>query len=270
MIAQSMTMEPSPPFIVPDSIEHRLRLALERDEFVLHYQPKIDIASRAVVGLEALIRWRNPHAGLVPPADFITTLERCGLIVEVGSWALRRAALDHRSWAEAGLRPPRVAVNVSPVQLRERDFINTVQRALHDGISPAGVELEMTESVLMDDPDGAVEKLRALRALGIGIAIDDFGVGYSSLSYLARLPVDALKIDRSFVVSITDDSAQATVVRSIVSLAQSLRVKVIAEGVETEEQARMLALLGCDQLQGYLFNRPLPASEVASLLQKRS
>jgi EAL domain-containing protein (putative c-di-GMP-specific phosphodiesterase class I) len=260
-------LEADPQFIATTAVEYGLRQALERDEFVLHYQPKADLTSRVVVGLEALIRWQSPQAELVQPAEFIGPLERCGLIVEVGSWALRRAALDHRSWAAAGLRPPKVAVNVSPVQLREPDFVETVRGAIGEGISAPGIELEMTEGVLIGDIDGGIAKLHAFRGLGIGIAIDDFGAGYSSLSYLARLPVDTLKIDRSFVVSMIEDATQATVVRAIVSLARSLCLKVVAEGVETDEQARMLALMGCDEMQGYLFDRPLAAADVPSFLR---
>jgi EAL domain-containing protein (putative c-di-GMP-specific phosphodiesterase class I) len=257
----------SPPFIMPLSVENRLLRALERDEFVLHYQPKVDTESRVVVGLEALIRWQAAEVGVVPPEHFVPILESNGLIVEVGSWALRRAALDRRAWVEAGLRPPKVAVNVSAIQLRQPDFLDKLEDAIINGIAPRGIELELTESVLMDDLDAIVAKLHAVRSLGLSIALDDFGTGYSSLAYLAHLPVDAIKIERSFVSTMTEDPKQATVVRTIVSLAHSLRLKVIAEGVETEQQAKMLARIHCDELQGNLFAVPLTNNEVASLLK---
>ena len=178
------------------ALENKLRQALEKEEFVLHYQPKVDLQSRAIVGVEALIRWQSPELGLVPPVKFISLLEETGLILEVGSWALTRAALDHRAWTEMGIKPPRVAVNVSPIQLRQRDFVDTVERAVMEGLAPVGIDLEITESVVMENVEATIEKLKRVRALGIKMAIDDFGTGYSSLAYLAKLPVEALKIDR--------------------------------------------------------------------------
>src|SRR5262249_25144893 len=181
------------------SLESRLRRALEQEEFVLHYQPKYDAGGRAIAGLEALMRWQSPYFGLVPPAQFVPLLEETGLIVPVGAWALRRAALDYCAWLATGLNPPRIAVNVSAIQLPQRDFVQTLERSLADSGCPAGIDLELTESVIMEDIDASIEKLSAVRRLGSAIAIDDFGTGYSSLFYLARLPVAALKIDRSFV-----------------------------------------------------------------------
>ena len=250
------------------SLENQLHRALEKDEFVLHYQPKVDVATRRIVGLEALIRWQSPQLGLVPPMRFIGLLEETGLILDVGSWALRRSALDHRAWSEAGLNPPQVAVNVSAIQLRQRNFVRTVEQAIRDGVSPAGIDLELTESVVMEDIQATMEKLLEVRRLGIGIAIDDFGTGYSSLSYLARLPVQTLKIDRSFVKSMGDDATARTLVHTMVSLAHSLALKVVAEGVETEDQAMLLRDFGCDQMQGYLFSKPLPAQALLPLLEK--
>jgi diguanylate cyclase (GGDEF)-like protein len=247
-------------------LENKLRRALERDEFVLHYQPKVELEGRRIVGLEALMRWQSPELGLVPPIQFIPLLEETGLIIEVGFWALERAALDHRGWVEAGLNPPKVAVNVSPIQLRRRDFVRMLQDAIVGSAVPAGIDLELTESLIMEDIQASIEKLAAVRALGIGVAIDDFGTGYSSLAYLARLPVETLKIDRSFIVTMAEDPTTMTLVQTIIQLAHSLRLKVIAEGVETEEQARILRLLRCDQMQGYLFSKPLPGPELAALL----
>ncbi len=252
------------------SLESQLHRALENEEFVLHYQPKIDAASRRIVGLEALIRWQNPELGLVPPIKFIGLLEETGLILDVGSWALRRAALDHRAWAEAGLRPPKVAVNLSAIQLRQRNFVRTLEQAIRDGLSPTGIDLELTESVVMEDIQASMEKLIEVRRLGVGIAVDDFGTGYSSLAYLARLPVETLKIDRSFVKAMDDDSTARTLVQTIISLAHSLRLKVVAEGVETESQATLLLELGCDQMQGYLFAKPLAVAELLTFLRRAS
>jgi len=248
------------------ALENKLRMALEREEFVLHYQPKVDLDSGAVVGLEALIRWQSPELGLVPPMNFIPLLEETGLILEVGSWALRRAAVDHRRWSEAGLKPPRVAVNVSAIQLRQRDFVAVVEQAIIDGVAPTGIDLEITESLIMQDVEATIEKLKLVRALGLKIAIDDFGTGYSSLAYLAQLPVQYLKIDRSFIIKMEKDPNAATLVSTIISLAHSLRLKVIAEGVETEEQAKSLRLLRCNEMQGYLFSKPLPLEQMTSLL----
>jgi diguanylate cyclase (GGDEF)-like protein/PAS domain S-box-containing protein len=248
------------------TLENKLRQALEREEFVLHYQPKVDIDGRRVRGVEALIRWRSAD-GLVPPAKFIPLLEETGLIREVGAWALRRAVLDHRHWLRMGIAAPRVAVNVSAYQLRQQDFVDTVREAIAQGANPTGLDMEITESLLMEDLEGNIRKLKAVRDLGLNIAIDDFGTGYSSLGYLAKLPVQMLKIDRSFIVAMLEDPTATTLVQTIISLAHSLRLKVVAEGVETEEQATMLRLLRCNEMQGYLFSKPLPIEEVTPLLR---
>jgi diguanylate cyclase (GGDEF)-like protein/PAS domain S-box-containing protein len=248
------------------SLENQLRRALEDDEFVLHYQPKVELESRAIVGLEALLRWQSPQLGLVPPMKFIQILEETGLILEVGSWALKRAALDHRSWTEQGVHAPRVAVNVSAIQLRQRGFVRNLEEAIVLGVTPTGIDVELTESLVMDDIEANIEKLKAIRALGLDVAIDDFGTGYSSLAYLAKLPVQALKIDRSFIKAMHDDPNAMTLVSTMINLAHSLRLKVIAEGVETEEQAKILRLLRCDQMQGYLVAKPLPAADIVRLL----
>jgi diguanylate cyclase (GGDEF)-like protein len=248
------------------TLETKLRRAIEQQEFVLHYQPKVDLERRRLVGVEALIRWQGPE-GLVPPAQFIPLLEETGLINSVGLWAMKQALLDHRKWSAQGLNAPRVAVNVSAVQLRQRDFVALVQEVLAQGASPTPLDLEITESMLMDDLEGNIEKLNAVRALGVDIAIDDFGTGYSSLGYLARLPVQQLKIDRSFIISMDRDPNAMTLVSTMLSLAHALGLKVVAEGVETEAQANTLRLLRCDAIQGYLISKPVPPDGISALLQ---
>jgi len=249
-------------------LESNLVCALDKDEFVLHYQPKVDTTSRGIVGLEALIRWQNPEFGLVSPARFIPFMEETGMILEVGAWALRRAALDHRRWTEQGLKPPRVAVNVSAVQLRQRDFVQSVQQAVQDGVTPTCIDLEITESFVIEDVEESIRKLNEVRALGLQVAIDDFGTGYSSLGYLAKLPVQALKIDRSFVIAMVKDPAAMTLVQAIISLAHALGLKVVAEGVEEEQQAEYLRLLRCDQIQGFLVSKPVSFDEITRLLRQ--
>jgi EAL domain-containing protein (putative c-di-GMP-specific phosphodiesterase class I) len=250
-------------------LENRLRGALEKEQFELHYQPKIEAASGHVTGLEALLRWRDPQQGLVGPAKFIPILEETGLIREVGVWAIRKALTESRDWRLTHGGPLRIAVNVSPVQLKQADFVNTVRRAVEGlGIAAAQLDLEITESMVMDDITGNVFKIQALRDMGVNVAIDDFGTGYSSLAYLAQLPVNALKIDRAFVATMTSDVHSMTLVSTIISLAQALGLKVVAEGVETEEQAKMLRLLRCNELQGFLYSKPLPAAEVEAFLRR--
>jgi diguanylate cyclase (GGDEF)-like protein len=248
------------------SLENKLRQALENEEFVLHYQPKVDLETRRIAGVEALIRWQSPERGLVPPMQFIPLMEKTGLILEVGDWAVRQAVIDHRRWVDQGLAAPRIAVNVSAIQLRQRNFVDAVTGALGQGATPPAIDLELTESLLMEDIRGNVEKLKAIQALGVKIAIDDFGTGHSSLSYLAKLPVDTLKIDRSFIITMLDDPGSMTLVQTIISLAHSLKLAAVAEGVESQEQATMLRLLRCDQMQGYLIAKPLPMAEMTALL----
>lgn len=241
------------------SLEGRLREALEQSQFVLHYQPKRHLASGIIAGAEALIRWNDPLRGLVPPGHFIPILEETGLIYDVGRWALRQALADNLRWRQAGLVPLRVAVNVSILQLRHRGFIAEVRDALaHDAHAASGLELEITESMVMDDVERSTQSLHALRQMGVTIAIDDFGTGFSSLSYLSKLPVDTLKIDRSFIMNMGSIEG-LSLVSTIINLGHSLRLKVVAEGVETDEQSCQLALLGCDEIQGYLLSKPVPA-----------
>lgn len=243
------------------SLETRLRQALERGEFLLHYQPKLSLHSGTLSGAEALIRWQDPRGELVSPARFIPVLEETGLIHEVGAWAIHQAMADARRWRSAGHPAVRIAVNVSPLQLRNPGFLPQVWRTIAAAQqSPTDLELEITESVIMDGVQQNIAVLQAIREMGVQIAIDDFGTGFSSLSYLSRLPVDALKIDRSFVVDMTAGPQGLALVSTIINLAHSLHLKVVAEGVENEEQSRLLRLLGCDQWQGYLCSPPLPAA----------
>ena len=242
------------------TLENQLRQALDKEEFVLHYQPKVNLESGKVTGAEALIRWNDPRTGLVPPGRFIPILEETGLIYEVGRWALRKAIEDYLRWRDAGLAAVRIAVNVSPLQLRNRGFIAEIEQAIGiDAHAAAGLELEITESMIMEDVKQSIATLQAIRAMGVSIAIDDFGTGFSSLGYLSKLPVDTLKIDRSFVIDMTAGPQGLALVSTIINLAHSLKLNVVAEGVETEEQSRLLRLLNCDEMQGFLFSKPVPS-----------
>ena len=243
------------------TLENQLRMALEREEFELHYQPKMDLATRQIGAVEALIRWNSPELGMVPPLQFIPLMEQTGLILEVGAWALRQAARDYRTMVRSGAPALRIAVNVSPIQLRRHNFVDIVRQSIAGGDGPSGIDLEITESLMMEDIDGNIDKLKAIRALGLNIAIDDFGTGYSSLGYLARLPADTLKIDRSFIVSMLEEASSLTLVSTIILLAGSLKLKVVAEGVENAAQEEMLASLNCDQIQGYLISPPLTLTQ---------
>jgi diguanylate cyclase (GGDEF)-like protein len=251
------------------ALEARLTRALERSELLLHYQPKIDIKSGNIEGLEALLRWQDSENGLVPPSVFIPLLEQSGAIVDVGEWVFLQAHRDIRDWAASGLPTVRVAVNVSPKQLRRRDFVDRVLAGIATaGTRSAGLDIEITESMLMHDLELSIRKLTQLREAGLGIAIDDFGTGYSSLRLLAKLPVDTLKIDHSFVQSIADTPNVAMLVSTIVSLARAFNMKTVAEGVETAEQLQRLRVMKCDQAQGYLFSRPVPASGVRAVITR--
>ncbi|MDB5855333.1 MAG: sensory box/GGDEF family protein [Herminiimonas sp.] len=251
-------------------LENKLRHALERGQFLLHYQPKVNLASGHIEGVEALLRWNDPEAGLVAPMRFIPLLEETGLIVEVGAWVFRQALHDYHDWCSRGLDAPRIAVNVSIVQIHRPDFVSCLRREIESHKAPHGIDLEITETILMGDVQANVEKLSAVRAMGCGIGIDDFGTGYSSLAYLTKLPVQTLKIDRSFVSTMLDEPNTKTLVSVIISMAHALKLQVVAEGVETELQADTLRLFGCDQMQGYLFSKPIPADDlVAKFLGSR-
>jgi diguanylate cyclase (GGDEF)-like protein len=243
------------------TLENQLRDALGKEEFVLYYQPKMNLASGKLTSAEALIRWNDPRTGLVPPSRFIAVLEETGLIYDVGRWALRQAIADYLRWRAAGLPAVRIAVNVSPLQLRHRNFVGEIAQVVGvDESAPAGLELEITESLIMADLNLSMTTLQAIRAMGVTIAIDDFGTGFSSLSYLSNLPVDTLKIDRSFVTDMTTGPEGLALVTTIINLARSLKLNVVAEGVETGEQSRLLRLLHCDEIQGFLISKPVPVN----------
>ncbi len=251
------------------TLETQLRHALEHKEFCLHYQPQVDITSGQLIGFEALVRWQHPQQGLVLPGKFITILEESGLIVPVGEWILNQSCQQNVVWRKTGLIPVRIAVNFSSHQFREAAIDQLVTKVLAEsGLSADGLEVEITEGVLMDDVQQSSETLRRLRAMGVAIAIDDFGTGYSSLSYLKEFPVDMLKIDQSFVRDITCNPQDMEIVTSIITMAHGLDLGVIAEGVETQEQLQLLRELGCDQIQGYFTGRPLTAKQATELLEK--
>ena len=248
-------------------IEASLRRALERREFVLHYQPKINLQSGALVGVEALIRWQHPEQGLLPPSQFVSIAEDCGLILPIGRWVLQEACAQARAWQQAGLAPITVAVNTSALEFRAKDFLDNIRATLDGtGLESRFLELELTESVLMRDAEATNSVLHALAELGVKLAVDDFGTGYSSLSYLRQFPIDTLKIDQSFVSHIGSNPNDATIVTAVISLGQSLNKRVIAEGVETREQCAFLVARHCDEGQGYYFGRPLVAADIAALL----
>jgi predicted signal transduction protein with EAL and GGDEF domain len=249
-------------------LEPQLRNALEKSEFVNYYQPKVELATGRIVGVEALVRWMDPRRGLVPPGEFVPALETTNLIGEVAQKIMERAVEDWRSWRDAGLVAPRIAVNVAATQLRNDDFVPSLQRALQvlDG-DPSALGIEVTESILISNMERAIDVLQQVRALGIPVAIDDFGTGYSSLAYIVTLPIDELKIDRAFVKKITADPAYEGIVRTCVSLARGLNLKVVAEGVETEAQALKLRDLQCDQAQGFFYSPPVPADELVRMLK---
>jgi len=248
-------------------LEADLRRALERDEFVLHYQPKVDLASGRITSCEALVRWQHPEKGMIPPGAFIPLAEETGLIVPLGDWVLHTACAQNRQWQQEGLPPISVATNLSARQFRETDLVETVQRTLREtGLEPQYLSLEVTESLIMKDPARAATTMRRFKELGIELSLDDFGTGYSSLNYLRSFPVDCLKIDRSFITDVTTDPSAAAVATSIVAIAHSLGLHAVAEGVETQEQLDFLRHCGCDSLQGYYFSRPVPPEAFASLL----
>jgi predicted signal transduction protein with EAL and GGDEF domain len=250
------------------SIEASLRRALACGEFVLHYQPKIDLQSHMIVGVEALIRWQHPKLGLVPPLQFLPIAEDCGLILPIGRWVLREACLQAHAWRQAGLPPIAIAVNTSALEFRDKNFLENTRATLGDtGLEPHYLEFELTESVLMQDGEFTNSMLRALTDLGVKLAIDDFGTGYSSLSYLRQFPIDALKIDRSFVNCVTSNPDDAAIVGAVIGMGKSLKLRVVAEGVETPEQCQFLLAQHCDEGQGYYFSRPVAAKDIAALLQ---
>ncbi len=251
-------------------LERDLRRGLNEKQFELHYQPKLDGRSGRVIGVEALVRWRHPDSGLVPPNQFIPVAEETGLILALGDWVLDEACRQLALWREQGLKTLTVAVNLSALQLRSPTLIDYVEATLKShGLQGSDLELEITESVVMDDPDASISKLMALRDLGVRLSIDDFGTGYSSLSYLKLLPIHALKLDRSFVMDIETDANDVTICTATITLAHNLGLTVVAEGVESEAQRLLLAAHQCDIFQGYLFSRPLPAAELPAFVRQR-
>ena len=247
-------------------LEHALRTAIEERQFVLYYQPKVDLATRRIVGVEALVRWQRPGVGLVLPGALIPVLEESGMILELGQWVIDEAVATHRDWCARGLRAPRIAVNVSAIQLRQSDFTSSVRSSIEKGAQTCGLDLEVTESLLMEDMGAAILKLCTVRDLDVGVSLDDFGTGYSSLASLARLPVDTLKIDRAFIKGMTDHPDDTSIVTTIITLGHTLARKVIAEGVETEEQSRLLRLLRCEQIQGNVFSPAVSREQIEALI----
>jgi EAL domain-containing protein (putative c-di-GMP-specific phosphodiesterase class I) len=248
-----------------------LRNADPSRDFVLHYQPQVDLRSGEVFAVEALIRWRHPRLGLTPPARFIPIAEESGLIVPIGDWALGEACRQTKAWHDAGLPPIAVSVNVSARQFRENHIVCAVAEALAESkLKPEYLELELTESLVMQDVDRAIETMKELRALGVRLSIDDFGTGYSSLSALKRFPVERLKIDRSFIQDLPGDEDDCAVASAVISLGQKLNLRVIAEGVETEAQVAFLRENNCDEMQGYCYSRPVGADAIPALLGRKA
>jgi EAL domain-containing protein (putative c-di-GMP-specific phosphodiesterase class I) len=252
------------------SMESKLRRALEHEELVLHFQPKVDIGSGRLCGVEALVRWQNPETGLMGPDKFIPFAEETGLILPLGEWVLNAACRQAARWHLQGF-PLAVAVNLSARQFRAKGLLPGIRAALDSSaLPPSQLELELTESLVMQDAEQAARLLDELHGIGIGLSLDDFGTGYSSLSYLKRFPFDNVKIDRSFVRHLPDDPNDAAITRAVIAMSHSLQMRVIAEGVENEAQRGFLREAGCDQMQGYLVSKPVPAPQLEVLLQVRS
>jgi EAL domain-containing protein (putative c-di-GMP-specific phosphodiesterase class I) len=252
------------------TLEANLRNALQNNELVLYYQPRVDVETREIRGMEALLRWIHPQFGLVSPAQFIPLAEETGLIVRIGEWIVGEAARQNKAWRDAGLPNIRVSVNLSPVQFRRTDLFDKVAEAVRaSGLEPDGLELEVTETLLMNDPTQTAATLRRFKEFGLKLSIDDFGTGYSSLSYLKRFPIDALKIDRSFVTDVISNPDDAAIATAIILMGHSLKLKVVAEGVETENQLAFLRVLQCNEAQGFLFSPPVPADVAGRLLAEQ-
>jgi EAL domain-containing protein (putative c-di-GMP-specific phosphodiesterase class I) len=251
------------------SVENGLRRALERDEFLVYYQPQVDTATEQIVGAEALVRWQHPKSGLLPPSEFIHVAEESGLIGAIGEWVMGAACVQNRHWQMSGLPPLSVSVNLSPRQFQRPNLVKHIEKLLNlSGLDPSYLELELTESSLMENTEVGIAALHQLKEMGVKLSIDDFGSGYSSLCYLRQLPIDYLKIDRSFVRDMTTNQKDAATVGSIIALARNFDLKVKAEGVETQDQLDALRRLNCDVIQGYWYGRPLPATNFRELLCK--
>lgn len=254
----------------PVMLESSLRQALLKQEFVVHYQPVVELKGGRIVGAEALVRWQAPGIGLVPPAKFIPVAEETGLIVPIGEWVLKAACTQSRAWRDAGLPALNMAVNLSARQFQQKDLIKAIHQILETtGMDPHTLDLEITESYAMQNADFTIAVLRELKKRGVRISIDDFGTGYSSLSYLKQFPIDTLKIDRSFVQDLSSEANGAAISAAIIALAHSLKLDVVAEGVESEKELQLLRRQGCDKMQGYLFSKPVPAVAFEILLRER-
>ena len=251
------------------ALESDLRHAIARSEFLLHYQPKLDLATNRIVSVEALVRWQHPKRGLVQPGEFIELAEETGMIMELGAYVITQACLQFKQWQAMGIDLESIAVNLSPVQFRRDDLVEHIAEILDStGVPPNRLELEITEGAVMHNEEKSIETMKRLKALGISLSMDDFGVGYSSLSHLTRFPIDRLKIDQSFISDLPQNQEKAAVVRAIVAMAHSLNLATVAEGVETAEQERFMKAVGCDQFQGYFLSRPIPAQELKALIEK--
>lgn len=252
-------------------MESSLRKALEREEFVLHYQPQFELSTNKIVGAEALIRWQHPENGLIPPLDFIPLLEETGLIVPIGDWVIQKACSQIVEWSNKGLNAPRIAINISAKQFNQRNLTQNIIKIISQtGINPELLELEVTESTIMRNFDHVVKILTELHENNIMLSVDDFGTGYSSLSYLKHFPIDVLKIDRSFVKEIPGNNDDTAIVNTIISMGHNMNLKVIAEGVETQEQRNCLTKLGCELAQGFYFSRPLTADDFLAYMTQHS
>jgi EAL domain-containing protein (putative c-di-GMP-specific phosphodiesterase class I) len=252
------------------ALETSLRKAIFRNEFIVYYQPKLDFATGRIYGVEALVRWQHPTHGILAPKDFIPLAEETGLIAAIGELVLERAARQVNAWRDLGLGEIKVSVNLSAHQVRKGNLVEVVERVIYtSGLPPEQLELEITESQLMEDIDSTIRTLQTLRKRGVGISLDDFGTGYSSLSYLKRFPIDTVKIDQSFVRDVHKSDDDAAIVRAIIAMSHSLGVRVVAEGVETQAHLEFLRSAGCDAIQGYLIGRPVPESELIALLRSQ-
>ena len=249
-------------------MEVNLRRALERNEFIIHYQPRITLSDGKISGMEALVRWQRPESGLVSPAEFVPLAEEIGLIVPLGEWILRMACNQNKQWQNSGIDPIRISVNISAVQFHRDGFVDVVKRALlESSLEPKWLELELTESIVMNNVTKSINKLNELKEVGVHISIDDFGTGFSSLSYLKHFPIDTLKIDRSFIQDVPESPKDIAIIKTIIALGRRLQLKVVAEGVETKDQYTFLTSRKCNEGQGYFISRPLPADEAVKVLR---
>ena len=252
------------------TLEHNLRKALKQKEFIVYYQPQVDLTANTITGAEALVRWQHPELGMISPAQFIPIAEETGLILPIGEWVLRTACVQAREWTQRFKMPVRMSVNLSARQFQQQDLVTTIDRSLKDArLEPGMLEIEITESLGMKNPEVTLKTLQELKQMGIHIAIDDFGTGYSSLNYLKRFPIETLKIDRSFVGDVPEDPNDAAIVLAIIALAHSLKLSVIAEGVEKKEQLDYLYEHKCDKVQGYFFSPPVTARDFEMFLSKQ-